>query len=157
MQHVISTIGYEGATLQDFVATLQRASIGLLIDVRDIPLSRKRGFSKNQLATLLMAHDIDYVHLKGLGDPKDGRMAARAGDYKLFEKIFAKHLKTAVALKDMATAAELVQERRACLMCFEYDPTRCHRSIVADYLAQITGLTVAPLSVQDSRPARIAA
>ena len=157
MKHSISTIGYEGATIEAFVAKLQRASIDLIIDVRDLPLSRKKGFSKNQLAEILMSFDIEYVHLKGLGDPRDGRMAARAGDYGLFQKIFGKHLKTDIALKHMDIAAGLVRDRSACLMCFEADPAQCHRSIVASRLAQMTGLTVTPLAVQDSRISRIAA
>lgn len=157
MKHSISTIGYEGATVAGFVATLKHASINLLIDVRDLPLSRKRGFSKNQLAEILMSSGIEYVHLKGLGDPREGRMAARAGDYGLFKKIFGKHLGTDLALKHMDVAAELVRDWQACLMCFEYDPTQCHRSIVAGKLAQMTGLTVAPLAVQNSRITRIAA
>jgi hypothetical protein len=47
-----------------------------LIDVRDVPLSRKPGFSKSALQANLEAHGIAYVHLKGLGDPKPGREAA---------------------------------------------------------------------------------
>jgi uncharacterized protein (DUF488 family) len=33
------TIGYEGARVDAFVATLQRAGVETLIDVRDVPLS----------------------------------------------------------------------------------------------------------------------
>lgn len=157
MKRTISTIGYEGATIEQFVATLKHASVNLLIDVRDIPLSRKKGFSKNQLAETLQSWGIDYVHLRGLGDPKEGREAARAGNYALFEKIFGKHMRSAVAERDLGTASELVQGARACLMCFEADYEKCHRSIVADHLARLTGLTVTPLAVHDIRVGRIAA
>ena len=88
MKQTISTIGYEGATIGAFVTALRDASIDILIDVRDLPLSRKNGFSKKRLAQILAEADIDYIHLKGLGDPKDGRNAARAGDYGLFRQIF---------------------------------------------------------------------
>lgn len=154
---MISTIGYEGSTIDNFVMTLKRDSISLLIDVRDLPLSRKKGFSKNHLAEILKQHGIQYVHLRGLGDPKEGRMAARAGDYKLFEKIFGRHMKTKTALKDLETAADLVRSHHACLMCFECEHEKCHRSIVADGLAEITGLTVKPLKVQDNAVKRITA
>lgn len=66
-----------------------------------------------------MSNDIDYIHLKGLGDPRDGRIAARAGDFGLFQKIFNKHLQTDLALTHMEAAAKLVSERATCLMCFE--------------------------------------
>lgn len=153
---MISTIGYEGSTIESFVKALKRDSINLLIDVRDLPLSRKKGFSKNHLSEILEDNGIQYIHLRGLGDPKEGRLAARAGNYKLFEKIFGRHLKTEVALKDMETAAKLVRSRRACLMCFECEHEKCHRSIVADSLAEITGLTIKPMKVQDVVVKRIA-
>lgn len=157
MKRTISTIGYEGATIEQFIATLKHASINLLIDVRDIPLSRKKGFSKNQLAETLRSWGIEYVHLRGLGDPKEGREAARAGKYTLFEKIFGKHMRSDVAKRDLDTASQLVRNSHACLMCFEADYERCHRSIVADHLSRMTGLTATPLAVQDVRSSRIAA
>jgi uncharacterized protein (DUF488 family) len=157
MKNTIATIGYEGATIGDFVATLQRASIDVLIDVRDLPLSRKKGFSKNQLAETLAAHGIEYVHLRGLGDPKPGREAARAGNYALFQKIFGRHMKSDGAVRDVNIAADIVRTRRACLMCFECNHEQCHRSIVAETLAQITQLTITPLGVHDARASRVAA
>lgn len=155
--HTIATVGYEGSTIERFVAALQHASIDVLIDVRDLPLSRKKGFSKNRLAEILAAAGIEYVHLRGLGDPKDGRNAARAGNYRLFEKIFARHMQSDAARRDLDRAAELVSTRRACLMCFECNHAQCHRSIVADRLSQITELTVTPLTVHDTHPGRVAA
>jgi uncharacterized protein (DUF488 family) len=157
MKNTIATIGYEGATIDDFVVTLQRASIDVLIDVRDLPLSRKKGFSKNQLAETLTANGIEYVHLRGLGDPKPGREAARAGNYALFQKIFGQHMKSDDALRDVGIAADIVRTRRACLMCFECSHERCHRSIVAETLAQTTQLTITPLSVHDVKASRVAA
>jgi uncharacterized protein (DUF488 family) len=156
MNRTIATIGYEGSTIERFVAALSHASIDVLIDVRDVPLSRKKGFSKNGLAQILADADIEYVHLKGLGDPKDGRDAARAGEYDLFQKIFSRHMRTKIALHDLDIAADIVRARRACLMCFECHHSKCHRSIVAERLAQITQLTVTPLTVQDGRVGRIA-
>ena len=151
MTRVIATIGYEGSTIERFIATLRHASIDVLIDVRDVPLSRKKGFSKNGLAQILDDANIEYVHLKGLGDPKDGRDAARAGEYDLFQKIFSRHMRTEIALRDLVIAADIVMARHACLMCFECHHSKCHRSIVAERLAQMTGLTIAPLTVQDGR------
>jgi uncharacterized protein (DUF488 family) len=148
MNHTIATIGYEGSTIEAFVAALRYASIDVLIDVRDVPLSRKKGFSKSGLAQILADADIDYVHLKGLGDPKDGRDAARAGEFDLFRKIFGRHMQTESAMRDLGIAAGIVKARRACLMCFECHHANCHRSIVADRLSQMTRLTVTPLTVQ---------
>src|ERR1035437_2802635 len=104
MNHTIATIGYEGSTIDDFVVALLHVSIDVLIDVRDLPLSRKKGFSKNQLAGALAAAGIEYVHLRGLGDPRAGRQAARAGNYREFQTIFNRHMKTEAALRDIDIA-----------------------------------------------------
>jgi uncharacterized protein (DUF488 family) len=146
----IATIGYEGADIDDFINALKRASIKRIIDVRDLPLSRKKGFSKNQLAECLAENGIEYIHLKGLGDPKEGRLAARAGQYKLFEKLFGKHIKTPVAQGDLKIAAGLVQSKSSCLLCYEADHEFCHRRIVAEHLQDMTGLNIKPLVVTES-------
>lgn len=147
MTQAIFLIGYEGATVEQFVAALKHAGVNLLIDVREVPHSRKKGFSKNRLPDILRSHGIEYTHLHGLGDPKQGRAAAHAGDYVLFEKIFTAHMQSDAATRDLERAAEMVRSHRACLMCFEADDRKCHRSIVADHLARMTGLTIVPLTV----------
>ncbi|TAN54890.1 MAG: DUF488 domain-containing protein, partial [Rhodospirillales bacterium] len=82
------TIGYEGSSIEDFMATLLLANIRTLIDVRDLPISRRPGFAKKALAGALEKVGISYVHLKGLGDPKEGREAAKANDLEEFIRIF---------------------------------------------------------------------
>jgi len=71
--HGLLTIGYEGCTIDNVLAALREARVGLLIDVRAVPQSRKPGFSKRQLAAGLDEKGIDYLHLQGLGTPKPGR------------------------------------------------------------------------------------
>jgi uncharacterized protein (DUF488 family) len=73
----IFTIGYEGATQAEVVAALVAAGVKRLVDVRAVPLSRRPGFSKNILAAGLREAGIDYVGLKALGTPAQGREAAR--------------------------------------------------------------------------------
>jgi uncharacterized protein (DUF488 family) len=122
MQRSFYTIGYQSSRVEDFLAALHLARVEMLIDVRDVPLSRKRGFSKTALATFLEKHGIAYAHLKGLGDPKPGREAARAGQYDQFRCIFGKHMATEVAQRDLGRAVNLIQTRPCCLMCFEQEP-----------------------------------
>jgi uncharacterized protein (DUF488 family) len=74
----IFTIGYEGTTQGEFVAALQAARVERVIDVRAVPNSRRPGFSKTPLRNALAEAGIDYVHLRALGTPADGRAAARA-------------------------------------------------------------------------------
>lgn len=149
MTDKIYTLGYESAAIEDFIATLKAAGIERIIDVREYPLSRRKGFSKNVLHALLQANDIEYVHLKGLGDPKEGREAARAGDYKKFMKIFSSHMKTEYALSDLKTAIELASSSVSCLLCYERSPDECHRTIVAQAIAADTGQRIQPIGVRE--------
>jgi uncharacterized protein (DUF488 family) len=147
-QTILATIGYEGADLDDFVATLRSAGISRLIDVRELAISRRRGFAKRALSAALAEADIEYVHLRGLGDPKEGREAARAGDYMRFKKVFGGHLKTEAAQADLRTAVRLVAEGGSCLMCYERDHTACHRTIVAQSLSGNIQVTIRHLGVR---------
>jgi uncharacterized protein (DUF488 family) len=88
----ICTIGYEGGTVAAFIRALKDAGVELVLDIRAAPVSRKKGFSKNQLAAHLSEAGIGYRHLRGLGTPKRGRDAARGGDLESFECIFLAHM-----------------------------------------------------------------
>ena len=83
------TIGYEGATMDEFLAALRTAGVKRVIDIRALPLSRRPGFSKTPLKNALAEAEIDYVHLRALGTPADGRAAARAGRQADLERIYA--------------------------------------------------------------------
>jgi uncharacterized protein (DUF488 family) len=128
----LETIGYEGAVLEDFIATLKSSSVRMLIDVRELPISRRKGFAKKALSMALESADIRYLHLKGLGDPKPGRDAARVGDHAGFLKVFRAQMLTSAAQFDLAVAATHVASGGVCLMCFERDHTACHRTLVAE-------------------------
>lgn len=141
------TIGYEGAEPENFVAALKQAGATVVIDVREVAASRKRGFSKTALADALKAAGIAYVHLRALGTPKPGREAARSGDAKTFEAIFRAHLSGEAAQAALTEAIDIAQAGRACLMCLERDHDRCHRSIVADAMAARADFQVRPLVV----------
>ncbi len=140
------TIGYEGAVLDDVLKALTRARVGLLIDVRAVPRSRKPGFSSRVLAASAEAAGIGYRHLQRLGTPKPGRDAARAGDAATMAAIFNAHMAGDEPQAALAEAAGLVQERRCCLLCFERDPHFCHRTIVAAMIAARTGLGIVHLA-----------
>ncbi|MCY4190052.1 MAG: DUF488 domain-containing protein [Rhodospirillaceae bacterium] len=144
----ILTIGYEGSTIEDLVATLKLADIQVLIDIRDVPLSRKRGFSKKALAATLQGSGIEYVHLRDLGDPKPGRDAARRGDMQTFERIFRTHMEGRAAQEALEQAVEITSGVRACLLCFERDHSDCHRAIVAAEIANRQEFQICHLGIR---------
>ena len=146
--NTLLTIGYEGASIDDFIATLSLAEIGTLIDIRDIPVSRKRGFSKKSLATALECAGLDYVHLRDLGDPKPGREAARRGDLEEFERIYRDHLARDVSQEALAKAVDIATHTRAVLLCFERNHAHCHRTIVAEAMADCEPIKIRHLGVR---------
>jgi uncharacterized protein (DUF488 family) len=79
MRRTLYTIGFEGADIAQFLGTLVACEIEQVLDIREVPVSRKPGFSKSSLQMALDAIGIRYCHLKALGDPKRGREAMRRG------------------------------------------------------------------------------
>jgi uncharacterized protein (DUF488 family) len=140
------TIGYQGCTIGDVLAELRRAEVALLIDVRAVAASRKPGFSKRQLAAGLDAEGMAYVHLQGLGTPKPGRDAVRAGHPELMTPIFQEHMRGDRAQAELAQAIGLARTTRACLLCFERDHLTCHRRLVAELIEAETGQTITHLA-----------
>ncbi len=128
----IFTIGYEGATQPELIAALKAAGVERVIDVRAVPLSRKPGFSKNVLAAGLAEAGIEYVLLKALGTPPEGREAARKGRLEEMARVYAAQLETPEAGIQAAQMRELAGEKPSALLCFERDPAHCHRTLLRE-------------------------
>jgi uncharacterized protein (DUF488 family) len=126
----IFTIGYEGVTQAEFLAALIAAGVKRLIDVRAVPNSRRPGFSKTPLRNALAEVGIDYVHLRALGTPADGRAAARAGRHEELRRIYAGQLELPEAMVQAAQMVDLARELPSALLCFEREPEHCHRSLL---------------------------
>ncbi|OYQ32969.1 hypothetical protein CHU95_19050 [Niveispirillum lacus] len=144
----LATIGYESADIADFIATLKTASVERIIDIRELPISRRKGFAKKALSEALADAGIEYIHLRGLGDPKAGREAARAGDYKKFKDIFNEHMKSVAAQRDLSLAVQHVEKGGACLLCYERSHSECHRSIVAEAISDKITVPIFHLGVR---------
>ena len=121
MTPTVFTIGYENATVAGFQDALRDAKIDLLVDVRAVASSRRPGFAKTALAANSNAAGAEYLHLRALGTPAEGRAEARAGRPEAMKKIFRTQLATD-------------------------DAQVCHRSIVAAEVARLTGAKVVNLS-----------
>jgi uncharacterized protein (DUF488 family) len=143
MTKPLFTIGYEHATTGAMLDALGQAKVDLVIDVRAVTSSRRPGFSKRQLAAGLDERGIGYLHLRALGTPKEGRLAARAGHRDELFRIFEKHLKMPEAREELDELATLAKSgRRLCLLCYERDPEGCHRRRVAELIHERTGAKV---------------
>jgi uncharacterized protein (DUF488 family) len=131
----IFTVGYEKSTQPELIAALQEAGVTRLIDVRAVPLSRRPGFSKNILKNGLAEAGIDYVHLKALGTPAEGREAARKGRHAELERIYAGQLELPEAIVAGAAMRELAGEKPSALLCYEREPSGCHRTLLLRWVA----------------------
>ena len=127
----------------------KQAGVKLLVDVRAVAASRRPGFSKNQLAAGLDERGISYLHLRGLGTPKDGREAARSGKFDVLHKIYAKHLKTPQAREELDELSALVKKSGpVCMLCYERDHSHCHRQWIAEIIEDRDGVKVENLAAQ---------
>ena len=141
----LSTIGYEGKTLDEFLGELSDAHVELLIDVRAVAASRRPGFSKTALAGALKECGIDYLHLRALGTPAAGREAARKGRTAEMRAIYAGQLETPEAGLALEQALAAAGERHAALLCYEKEAPCCHRAMLAERMVDRSGFEVRDL------------
>lgn len=134
----IYTIGYEGFKFEEFARVLVEEKIEEVVDIRYTPISRKPGFSKRQLAGNLEPYGISYVHLKGLGCPKEIRETLKeTGDFEAYREAYVETVAQAHP-RELMELAERGAKRKVCLLCFEADYRNCHRSIVAEELRKLS-------------------
>lgn len=137
----VYTTGYEGRDITEFLEHLDTFNIQRVVDVREIPLSRKKGFSKNILQQRLAEHNIDYIHIKSLGSPS--YLRKKVYQDKNFESFFEEYEKHLESCRDsLEELYKVVNEKLSCLLCFEREYTNCHRSVVANKVSRINGTTL---------------
>lgn len=131
----LSTIGYEGRTLENYLNSLIRNGVTLLCDVRRNPLSRKYGFSKRSLSSACGSLDIRYEHLPELGIASECRRNLQtAADYAALFMVYkrdtlAQQSEALAKIRRWIDSGELVA-----LTCYERSPERCHRHCIAEAL-----------------------
>lgn len=137
----LMTIGYETLSPAEFFAILKRCKAEMIVDVRELPISRKAGFAKSALAAGLDEHGISYIHLPALGCPRNIRHAYREdGDWARYTRAFKSYLETQLPV--LKQLSRLLKEKRCCLLCFEEDYNFCHRTFVADRVANLVDATL---------------
>ena len=92
---MLYTIGYESKSLDDLIYQLKNHNISTLVDVREIPISRKKGFSKTFFSEYLNKNGIEYIHFKKLGSPKNIRKELKQNkDYISFFEKYVEYIMT---------------------------------------------------------------
>jgi uncharacterized protein (DUF488 family) len=133
-EHIVYTIGYEGKSIDDFITILKKEHIDVLIDVREYPLSRKKGFSKTALSNYLESNGIKYIHMKLLGSPKPLRdkLRSKSISFKEFAMQYTEYVQTQE--ESLSTLEDYASSHKCVLMCYEKDWKVCHRNLIANIL-----------------------
>lgn len=139
------TIGYAQTSQADLIARMKQAGVQTLIDVRAIAASRRAGFSKSMLRASVEDQGIAYVHLPGVGTPKAGREAARAGRRAELQRIYGAHMAEPKFLLDFEKLRETAHGSPTALLCYCGEALNCHRHILSDRLAAEDGFEVVDL------------
>jgi uncharacterized protein (DUF488 family) len=155
----VATIGVYGWTLERFLDALHDADVGLLVDVRQRRGVRGRKYSwanAQRLQRALADAGIAYSHRKELAPTTELRQLQYREDDRLgvgkrsrtdlAPEYRERYLHEILEAADLdALVAELPADRASALFCVEADPRACHRSLVAERLAEAYGLGVVHL------------
>jgi uncharacterized protein (DUF488 family) len=130
----VGSAGYERhKDNREFAQALAHAGVERLVDVRELPISRRPGYAKSALMAAMTQAGVEYVHLRALGNPKPFRDLYKAGrtdeGRAAYEAFLLEERHEA-----LAGLAEMLREKRAALMCVEHDPATCHRTVILDAL-----------------------
>jgi hypothetical protein len=144
VEHVVwvVSVGYElHKDHRLFAQHLRQAGVERLIDVRDLPISRRRGYAKTALRNALEAAGVEYVHAKALGNPKPFRDLYKSGRVEEGRRRYREHL-LGEHLEDLEALVGLLREKPSALMCVEHDPATCHRTVIVEALTDELGVSL---------------
>lgn len=155
----VATIGVYGASLETFLAALAAADVKLLIDVRQRRGVRGREYAwanSLRLQAALADASIEYRHHLELAPTTELRRLQyreddRLGEGKRSRSVLApeyrrRYIEEILDRVDMDEfAASLPREHASALLCVERDARACHRSLIAERLADEHGARIVDL------------
>jgi uncharacterized protein (DUF488 family) len=131
----IYTVGFTRKSAEQFFEMLRSAGARRLVDVRLNNVSQLAGFAKKQDLAYFLDRicGMEYVHEPLLAPTQEMLDEYRKGkgNWGLYSARFLDLMKDRAI--EQAVARELLDS--ACLLCSEEKPDRCHRRLVAEYLA----------------------
>ena len=155
----VYTIGHSTRSAKEFLAILQSFSVQVVGDIRTVPRSRRNPqFEQDELRRFLAAHNIEYVHLPGLGGLRRPRRDSinTAWENASFRG-YADYMQTPEFESALADLMSRAAQKRMVIMCAEAVPWRCHRSLVGDALLAC-GVAVDDIfSATSSKPHKLTA
>lgn len=131
----VISIGYEGRTPAELIDLLIANGVRKVLDVRELPLSRRKGFSKTPLSITLKAAGIAYQHIRAAGNPHRQLKAQTARCLALYSKHLSNHPEVLDVVDEAMTGGPVA------VLCFERAHEACHRSRL---LAALTAARTSP-------------
>ena len=155
----VATIGVYGWTLERFLNALNDADVGLLVDVRQRRGVRGREYSwanAQRLQRALAEAGVAYSHHQELAPTTELRHVQYREDERLgvgkrsrselAPEYRERYLHEILEQADLdALMEDRPTDRAAALFCVEHDPEACHRSLVAERLAEAYGVKIVHL------------
>lgn len=136
----ICTIGFTGRTAQDFFETLMNAGVDRLVDVRLNNSSQLAAFTKQRDLMFFLDRILGagYVH-----EPQLAPTPELLRSYRSKEISWQEYEKRFLDLMEERRIEEEVPKElfvgKPVLLCSETTPDKCHRRLVAEYLASRWG------------------
>jgi uncharacterized protein (DUF488 family) len=130
----VFTIGHGTRPSAELVEMLQQAGVGVLVDVRRFPGSRRNPqFNQRALSATLPDAGLRYRHEVELG----GRRSGEPGEERfrcVRTSAFRSYAARMGKLEWQHALQEALTGPAPCFMCAETDWRRCHRRLIADLL-----------------------
>jgi uncharacterized protein (DUF488 family) len=152
----VATIGVYGFDLASFLGALKAADVVLVLDVRQrrgVRGSQYAWANSKRLQSSLKVAGIDYAHhrelaptteLRQLQYREDDRLGVgKRSRVELASSYRERYVAEILERVDLgALLAGLPSERTSALLCVERDPEACHRSLIAERMAERFGVAV---------------
>lgn len=153
----LHTFGHGTAPQERIVELLRGAGVELLVDVRAKPGSRfNPHVARAELARWLPANRIAYRHEGRLGGQRS--VPHDSPDTALDDAFagYAAHMRTSEFRAAVDDLLADVERKVTAVMCAESAWTRCHRSMIADFVVAVRDVPVLHLGHDgDSEPHRL--
>jgi uncharacterized protein (DUF488 family) len=127
---LVLSVGYEGRGIGDLIHLLHAWGVLRLVDVRELPLSRRVEFRKDALCRSLVDAGIEYLHVREAGNPFRKMKAGTDACLRAYRG----HLqKTPFVINLLET---LLGSNPVALLCYERQHEHCHRSVLLHALEE---------------------
>lgn len=139
---LLYTIGFTQRSARNFFTTLQKHNIQTLIDIRINNTSQLAGFTKKEDLEYFLQElcSIRYIHDITLAPTKE--LLKKIHNKEITFDEYTKQFIMLLQKRQVEKNYTIEKLNNACLLCSEYSPQHCHRSLVAQYFQNFFDIQV---------------